>query len=70
MRKNFIIVSYILVILVVGFSNLQAKETQENGRITREFTVTALALDAYNARLQTEHNEDTNETNTQGGLTE
>lgn len=67
MRKNFIIALYILG---VSFASLQATETQENSRITREFTVTALAIDAYNARVQTEQNEDTNETNTQGGLTE
>lgn len=67
MRKNFIIALYILG---VSLSSLQATETQEDARITREFTVTALALDAYNERLQTEQNEDTNKTNTQGGLTE
>lgn len=67
MRKNFIIALYILG---VSLSSLQATETQDDGRITREFTVTALALDAYNERLQTEQNEDTNKTNTQGGLTE
>lgn len=67
MRKNFIIALYILG---VSFASLQATETQGNSRITREFTVTALAIDAYNARVQTEQNEDTNETNTQGGLTE
>lgn len=67
MRKNFIITLYILG---VSLSSLQATETQDDGRITREFTVTALALDAYNERLQTEQDEDTNETNTQGGLTE
>lgn len=66
--KHIIITS--LCLLGASFSCLQATEPEEDGRIRREFTVTSLALDAYYARLHIEESQDTNQTNTQGGLTE
>ncbi|HHD78569.1 MAG TPA: hypothetical protein ENK98_02850 [Epsilonproteobacteria bacterium] len=64
---------YSLFITILSFSALQAKELEKKERITREFTVTSLALDAQEARLQTqddEQDDEDNNTNTQGGFTE
>jgi Tfp pilus assembly protein PilX len=65
---------YSLIIMILSLSALHAKELEKKDRITREFTVTSLALDAQEARLQTqednENDEDDNNTNMQGGFTE
>ncbi|HFQ62416.1 MAG TPA: hypothetical protein ENK39_09005 [Epsilonproteobacteria bacterium] len=65
-RKIF----YSLILLILSLSALHAKDVEKKARITREFTVTSLALDAQEARLQIQDEEDDNNTNTQGGFTE
>lgn len=61
-------VFYSLILIIVSLSTLQSQELEKKARITREFTVTSLALDAQEARLQIQEDEDNNNTNTQGGL--
>ena len=56
--------------MILSLSALHAKDVEKKVRITREFTVTSLALDAQEARLQIQDEEDDNNTNTQGGFTE
>ena len=59
---------FTLYIFVLTFSFIHANDIQKNENTVRAFTVTSIALDAQNERLQTE--EDTNETIIEGGDTE
>jgi len=62
MTKKTILFFWIFALI---FTALNADENQ----IRREFTVTTIALDAENARLETEKTDD-NDTKMQGGETE
>ena len=60
-----------LFIVTLTLSSVEAKDVlPHEGQIKREFTVTSIALDAENERLQSEQDTDTNDTTTQGGTTE
>jgi len=60
-----------LFIVTLTLSSVKAKDVlPHEGQIKREFTVTSIALDAENARLQSDESTDTNDTTIQGGATE
>ncbi len=61
---------YTLITTLLLVASLEAKELEKKVRITREFTVTRLALDAQEARLRMHKNEDNSSTNLEENFTE
>ncbi len=58
---------FLFLILVLSIASAYAKDTPYQKQIKREFTVTTIALDAKEERVQSE---DSNNTKMQGGITE
>jgi len=59
---------FLFLILALTIASVYAKDTQYKKQTEREFTVTTIALDAKEERIQSR--EDSNNTKIQGDITE